>query len=61
MTPKRRGRPPIDPTDGSIRVTVTLPVKQYDALCKVAQQQAESLPEVIRRSLERGSNKRINK
>ena len=37
MTPPRtRGRPPIDPTDRSVSLTVRLPSKQYDALVRRA-------------------------
>jgi hypothetical protein len=46
---KRPGRPPLDPTDPSVRVGVSLPTKQFDALCIQAQRAAISLPEVIRR------------
>ena len=46
---KRPGRPPLDPADPSVRVGVSLPTKQFDALCAQAQRDAISLPEVIRR------------
>jgi hypothetical protein len=45
------GRPPIDDTDGSVEVGVTLPVKQYDAYAKRALREDVSVPEIIRRDL----------
>jgi hypothetical protein len=53
MTKRKIGRPRIDPRDTSQAVTVRLPTKQYDALCKDAQARAESLPAAIRRALKR--------
>jgi hypothetical protein len=50
--PRRRGRPPVDPTDRSVLVTVTLPGRRYDALCRRALRLQTSLPEIIRRELE---------
>lgn len=58
---KRPGRPPLDPDDPSIRVTVTLPARRFDALCKAARDEEASVPEIIRRLLTRGTNKDIKK
>jgi hypothetical protein len=46
---KRPGRPPLDPTDPSVCVGVTLPTKQFDRLCAQAHRADVSVPEVIRR------------
>jgi hypothetical protein len=49
MSKRPPGRPPLDPTDPSVHVGVTLPAKQFDALCAQAHRASVSLPEVIRR------------
>jgi hypothetical protein len=49
MTKRPPGRPPLDATDPSVRVGVSFPTKQFDALCARAQRAAISVPEVIRR------------
>jgi hypothetical protein len=49
MTKRSPGRPPLDATDRSVHVDVTLPTKQFDALCTRASSAAISVPEVIRR------------
>jgi len=46
---KRGGRPRIDAADRLVPVTVGLPRKQFDALCRLAFARGLSLPEVIRR------------
>lgn len=52
MTPKRRGRPPLDPEgDASISVHLRLVAKHYDALCAHAGRERRSLPDTIRRAL----------
>jgi hypothetical protein len=48
---KRRGRPPIDPNDVSVRLSVRLASKQYDAICARAGADRRTLPETIRRAL----------
>ena len=48
---KRRGRPTIDPHDASCSVTLYLPARQLDALCREAVRRQISVPEVIRRKL----------
>lgn len=53
MKPKRRGRPPIDPDAPAARVHLTLAAVAYDRLYRTAQDQAISVPEVIRRRLRR--------
>jgi hypothetical protein len=49
MSKRPPGRPPLDATDPSVRVGVSLPAKQFDALCTEAQRTSVSVPEVIRR------------
>lgn len=50
--PRRRpGRPPLDPTDPSIEVCLTLPSKRYDDLYARAQRARVTVPELIRRRL----------
>jgi hypothetical protein len=51
MTKRPLGRPPLDATDPSVRVGLSLPAKQFDALCAEAQRAAVSVPEMIRRLL----------
>ena len=50
---KRRGRPPLDPTDPSTKITVALPKRAYDATDRVAKHTNESMAAVIRRGLEK--------
>jgi len=49
MSKRPPGRPPLDATDPSVHIGVTLPTKQFDVLCARAQGAAISVPEVIRR------------
>lgn len=50
--PKRRGRPYLDGETKSIPVTVALPPKQFDRLCREAQRDGKTLPQVIRRKID---------
>jgi len=50
---KRTGRPPIDDDDDSVPVCLSLPARQYDAICDRAQAAGVTVPEVIRRDLRR--------
>jgi hypothetical protein len=50
--PKRpRGRPPLDTNDRTVPVSIGLPSKQYADLCREAQHDATTVPELIRRAL----------
>lgn len=49
-------RPPLDKNDPSVTVQVTVPSKQYDALCQRAIKAAVSVPEIIRRDLKKINN-----
>jgi hypothetical protein len=51
--PKRRGRPPLDATDKSVPVTVSMPSREYDRYDRQARQNGISIPEVLRRLLHR--------
>jgi len=48
---RRPGRPPLDPSDSSVKVTISLPTKQFDSYCTAARRHDVSLPEIIRRAL----------
>jgi hypothetical protein len=48
---RRPGRPPLDAEDPSVKVTISLPARHFDALCALARQQARSLPAVIRQAI----------
>jgi len=48
----RRGRPPLDPADPTVKVCLTLKSRQYDAVYKRATRAHVSVPEVIRRALD---------
>lgn len=45
------GRKAVDPNDRSVAVGVTLPSKQFDAICRRAIREDVSVPEIIRRTL----------
>jgi len=47
----RAGRPPLDPSDPSVRVCVRLPSKHYDQLYRQADAGRVSVPELIRQSI----------
>jgi hypothetical protein len=56
----KRGRRPLDPRDPSVSLTVRLPSRQFDALCRRALQAQTSVPAEVRRVLRR-AQKRISK
>ena len=47
------GRPPLDPDDPSVPVCLKHPSRQYDEAYHRAQRDRISVPEVIRRALDR--------
>lgn len=52
--PRRRpGRPPLDPTDRSIDVHLSLPSKLYDHVDRLARAQGVSMAELFRRAIRR--------
>jgi len=51
------GRPRLDDDDESINVNVRMPSRKYDQLCEEARRQQVSVPEVIRRQLDRPPKK----
>ena len=52
------GRPPLDEEDRSVPVSITLPSKQFDDICKRALRADVSVAEIIRRDLK---NKKTEK
>ena len=56
---RRPGRPPLDRDDPSIKLSLRLPSKRYEALCRAATSQRTTVPELIRRSLARYSLPKI--
>ena len=52
--PRRRGRPPVDPDNGSCKLTVTISAKDFDRLYAQARDARLTMPEWIRRELRRG-------
>jgi hypothetical protein len=49
--PDKRGRPPLAVDDPSVDVHVRLPATQYAAICKRAEREQTSVPDLIRRVL----------
>jgi hypothetical protein len=54
---RRVGRPPIDPDDESVKLSLTIPAKRYDELCSDARRHRMTLPDLVRRLLTRRANK----
>lgn len=57
------GRPPLDDADSSTEVGVTFPTKQFDGYARRALHDDVSVPEIIRRDLDRhekARRRRIN-
>jgi len=52
-----RGRPPLDRTDRSIPVSVTLPGRTYADVCRRASLERVSVPDIIRRAVALAANK----
>jgi hypothetical protein len=55
---RRPGRPRLAPGDTSTHLTLTLPTKHYDALARQAVRAAVSVPELVRRQLEKNRQTR---
>jgi hypothetical protein len=53
------GRPPLDRTDRSVVVSIALPGRAFDRLCRRASLERLSVPELIRRALPDSANKKI--
>jgi LDH2 family malate/lactate/ureidoglycolate dehydrogenase len=49
----RIGRPPIDGEQASVGVQVRLPTRTFDRLYERAQREGVTMPEVLRRALDR--------
>jgi hypothetical protein len=54
-TGRPRGRPPLDPTDPSVSVSVQLPSKTFDQLDRRARLARCSMPELMRRLLRKAA------
>jgi len=50
-SPKRRGRPRLDPSDPSVQCSLRLPSKRYDALYRAASRDRMTVPDYIRQTL----------
>ena len=50
---KRYGRRSLDGEERSVSVTVVVPPKQFDDLCREAFREQVSVPEIIRRKIRR--------
>lgn len=53
----RPGRPPLDPTDPSVVVSLRLPSRAFDQVCVRAAAARLTVPEIIRRALRNSANK----
>lgn len=53
------GRPPLDPTDRSVVVTLAMPGRAFDAVYRRAQMERLTVPEIIRRALGNSRNTKI--
>jgi hypothetical protein len=49
---RRKGRPPLDPNDRSVKVSFSVPSHQYDLLYRAASDRRVGVPELIRRWLQ---------
>lgn len=50
---KRLGRPPLDPSDPTVKFSLCLPGKRYDALCRLAATERQTVSDVLRRAVTR--------
>ena len=57
--PRKPGRPPLDPTDRSVIVSVAIPSRTFDTYYKRASVERLTVPEIIRRDLHNYANKKI--
>ena len=53
------GRPPLDDDDPSVTVTVRMPSKDFDEVCKRAQRERVNVRELIRRDIRDASKKTL--
>jgi len=57
MRPNRRGRPPLDATDASVRVAFRLTTKQYDDVYRRAAAARLTLAEYLRAVIAKAARK----
>jgi hypothetical protein len=55
----KRGRPPLDRADRSVVVSLAMPSRAFDDVCRRASLARLSVPEIIRRAVLRTTNKKI--
>jgi len=48
---RRNGRPPLDPLDPTVKLSVKVPSKRYDALYRSAVAERQTMSEFIRHAL----------
>ena len=57
--PRRKlGRPPLDPSNGSVRLSITMPTKTFDAVYAGASAARLTMAEYVRRRLRAGATAR---
>ena len=54
----RPGRPPLDPADKSVVVSLAMPGRTFDRVYRLAQVERLTVPEIIRRALHNSANKK---
>ena len=59
MMANKPGRPPLDPYEHSVVVTLRMTVQTFDTMYRRAQVERLSVPEIIRRALHKSANKEI--
>lgn len=55
----RPGRPPLDRSDKSVVVSFRVPGRMFDHVCRSANVERLTVPEIIRRALRNSANKEI--
>jgi hypothetical protein len=50
---RRPGRPPLDRDDPSVQMSLRLPARQYEALCRAATVYRTTVPDLVRLALVR--------
>jgi hypothetical protein len=50
---RRTGRPSLDPTDPTVKFSLCVPSKRYEALCRLAAAERHTVSDVVRRALTR--------
>ena len=53
MTRRRPGRPPLDASDPSVKLSLSLPSARYSALLRTAAAERQTVADVLRRAVDR--------